>query len=209
MESKESRLTKSSMIRGARSSDIGAREDAWVRMTAAYGPFVFRNVQNAGLQASDIDDVVQEVFFKASTSIDSYHHSEKHGSFRAWLSGITRNTLNDFFRRSNSTPHSMGGEIENMVDDDSSNDETTGTEDWEPIPGRVTAESTIAHKIIDLIKTDFSETSWRCFWRAVVHGESASAIAEDLKMTAAAVRQAKFRVLSRLRDELDAHASKG
>ena len=202
MQSKDSRLTKTSMIRGARSTDSEAREDAWVRMTAAYGPYVFRQVQGCGLQHSDISDVVQEVFFKASTNIDSYHHSDKHGSFRAWLSGITRNTLNDFFRRTQGSPCSIGSEIENMVE----TPEVT-TNEWEPVPERVTSESTVAHKIVDVIKTDFAESTWRCFWRTVVHGEAASAVAEDLGMKAAAVRQAKFRVLSRLRDELDAHAS--
>ena len=44
--------------------------------------------------------------------------------------------------------------------------------------------------------------TWQAFWRSTVDGESATEIANDLGMTAGAVRQAKLRVMVRLREIL-------
>ena len=55
---------------------------------------------------------------------------------------------------------------------------------------------------MQLVRGDFEEKTWQAFWRLAVEGHSAAEIAEDLQMTDAAVRQSKYRVLCRLRDEL-------
>lgn len=203
MQDDESRLTKSSMIRGAQSEDVLMREDAWIRMTSLFGPIVHRQVRRSRIAPSDIPDVVQTVFFKASTSIDSYHHNRaRHGSFRAWLFGITSNVINDYFRKSAKTPIAVGGVESTLINDLSVDNSSVPV--WEPDPKRVNSKTTFAHRAIDAIKSDFSVSTWQCFWRTVVQGESAKAIGEDLNLSPAAVRQAKFRVLKRLREELDA-----
>ena len=49
--------------------------------------------------------------------------------------------------------------------------------------------------------TEYQERTWTAFWRLTVDGHSAADIARDLGMSANSVRQAKFRVMKRLRDE--------
>jgi RNA polymerase sigma-70 factor (ECF subfamily) len=51
--------------------------------------------------------------------------------------------------------------------------------------------------------SDFDQKTWQAFRRMAVDGHLSAEIAADLGMTKDAVRQAKCRVLRRLRDELD------
>jgi len=60
----------------------------------------------------------------------------------------------------------------------------------------------LVNTVLDLIRTEFEDRTWQAFWLATVEGRSSSMVAESLEMTPAAVRQAKSRVLRRLREEL-------
>ena len=60
----------------------------------------------------------------------------------------------------------------------------------------------IVNKTLDLIRPEFEERTWQAFWRAAVEGQPSAVVAEALEMTPGAVRQAKSRVLHRLRGEL-------
>ena len=52
-----------------------------------------------------------------------------------------------------------------------------------------------------LVREEFEERTWEAFWRVTVEGQTSTAVADALSMTPAAVRQAKSRVLRRLREE--------
>jgi RNA polymerase sigma-70 factor (ECF subfamily) len=67
---------------------------------------------------------------------------------------------------------------------------------------RLSPDSALVHRALALIQIEFEETTWRAFWRATIEGHNATEIANDLGMTPRAVRQAKYRVLRRLRQEL-------
>ena len=60
----------------------------------------------------------------------------------------------------------------------------------------------IVNQTLDLIRPEFEDRTWQAFWRATVEGQRSGVVAEALKMTPGAVRQAKSRVLRRLREEL-------
>jgi RNA polymerase sigma-70 factor (ECF subfamily) len=60
----------------------------------------------------------------------------------------------------------------------------------------------LVQRALSLLKTDFEERTWKAFWRTAVDGLPAAQVAEELGMTAAAVRKSKSRVLQRLREEL-------
>ena len=50
------------------------------------------------------------------------------------------------------------------------------------------------------VRCEFSDTYWKMFWRVAVDAVDASAVAAEFGTTPAAVRQAKSRVLRRLRE---------
>lgn len=67
------------------------------------------------------------------------------------------------------------------------------------------AESTarLTQRALEVLQTDFEEKTWVAFWQSAVEEQKTADIAADLQMSVRAVRQAKYRVLRRLRQELD------
>lgn len=55
---------------------------------------------------------------------------------------------------------------------------------------------------LELIRAEFEDRTWQAFWRVTVEDRQSGLVAEALEMTPGAVRQAKSRVLRRLREEL-------
>ena len=53
------------------------------------------------------------------------------------------------------------------------------------------------------MRRDFDAATWQAFWACVVEGRSAPDVGRSLGLSPGAVRAAKFRVLYRLRRELD------
>ena len=183
--------TSSSLIARVRKRNA----DAWQRFTKLYGPLVYGWARRAGLQDADAADVTQDVFRAIAASIDSFQ-AGANTSLRGWMWGITRNKLHDHFRRRRAQPASPGGtdayeQLQQL--DDASPDELS---DVDP-------ERSLLHRALDLIRGDFDERTWQAFWRLAVGNESAAEIGSDLAMTPKAVRQAKYRVLRRLRSELE------
>lgn len=170
--------------------------DAWQRFTALYSPWVYSLARRAGLSETDAADIGQEVFLVAATRVGSFKRDRTGQSMRRWLGQITRNKIGDWIRTQKSVPIAVGGEASlvetiadpanSFIDDDLIHD-----------------EGPLVRRAIELIRGDFSENTWICFRRTVLEGCPATVVAEDLKMTNKAVRQAKYRVLHRLRTEFD------
>lgn len=186
--------TSSSLIVRVRNRE----PDAWSRLARLYGPLVYRWARQAGLQEADVADVIQDVFRAVATNIDGFRADEG-TSFRSWLWGIARNKLRDHFRQRASRPASIGGtdayEQLQQIPDISFDD--LGHADSSLL------ERGLLHRALKVIRGDFDERTWQAFWRLAVGGEPAAEIGRDLTMTPRAVRQAKYRVLRRLRSELE------
>ncbi len=60
----------------------------------------------------------------------------------------------------------------------------------------------ILRRAAEIIRNDFEPHTWQAFWRSVVEEQAPHDIASDLNMTPNAVRQARFRVLARLRETI-------
>ena len=69
-------------------------------------------------------------------------------------------------------------------------------------------ESTILSGAMKAMRNEFEETTWQAFWRATVDEQPYDLIAEALGISRQAVRQAKYRVLRRLRQEMGDSAGK-
>jgi RNA polymerase sigma-70 factor (ECF subfamily) len=61
----------------------------------------------------------------------------------------------------------------------------------------------LIQRALQLIQVEFEPRTLQAFWQATVEGRQTADIAADLEMTIKAVRQAKYRVMRRLRQELD------
>ncbi len=170
---------------------------AWQRFTALYSPWVYSLSRRAGLSETDAADIGQEVFLVAATRIDGFRRTQPGESMKCWLGQIARNKIGDWMRAQSQIPIPIGGDHELI---DAANAYALwATQQDDDFPD----DAPILQRAIELVKCDFSQATWVCFRRTVLEGESPKVVAEDLGMTAKAVRQAKFRVLSRLRGEFE------
>lgn len=185
--------TSSSLIGRVRRRDAVA----WQRFADLYTPLVYGWARRGGLQESDAADIVQEVFRTVATKIDDFGRERDGSSFRAWLWAIARNQVRLHYRKLGTQPDPKGGMdafrlLEEVADDESQDDSAFRSD-----------RRYLLHRTLNLVRGDFANQTWQAFWRTVVDGESATDVADELGMTPVAVRQAKFRVLCRLREEMD------
>jgi RNA polymerase sigma-70 factor (ECF subfamily) len=186
--------TSNSLLARARAHDA----DAWRRLAQLYAPVVYQWARRAGLQASDTLDVGQEVFRTVADRLGDFRTSGSGDSFRAWLWGITHNKLREHFRRRGESAQGAGG-----------TDAHQRLQSLADAPPHETADIDIAaahadvvQRAMQFLQSEFEPRTMQAFWQSAIDGRSTADIAADLRMTPKAVRQAKHRVLSRLRDEL-------
>lgn len=194
MSSIASSSTSSSLIHRVKGRDA----EAWRRLAKLYSPLVYRWARQCGLQSSDAADVVQEVFTAVARHVHAFRHDEPQSSFRGWLWTITRNQVRLYYRQLQRRPEALGGsDAQHLFG------QHADLTDGDTEPAGFDSRGSLVHRAVGLIRDDFQPQTWQAFWRQVVEGHSASEIAEELSMTPAAVRQAKYRVLCRLQEELD------
>lgn len=171
---------------------------AWRRLTELYGPLVYHWGRRHGLSAEDASDLTQEVFSAVAGAIQRFRHSPETGTFRGWLWTIARNKLRDHFR------HAVGHE-----------QASGGTEAWlrlSSIPEVWSDEARdvtdsgelqrLFRRALDRVRCEFENRTWQAFWLSTVEQQDTTDIAKTLDLSANSVRQAKSRVLRRLRREL-------
>lgn len=190
-----SRSVATSILERAKADDALA----WERLVALFGPDVYQWCRRSRLQAHDAQNVVQEVFASVFRSLRSFRRDKPGDSFRGWLFRITENEIRDHFHRQAGTGEAIGGtetqqefqQVPERRDSDSKNSSVIGD------------DCAVVRRALDAIQNDFDPTTWKAFWRMAVDELSSAEIAEELDMTKDAVRQAKCRVMRRLREELD------
>lgn len=171
--------------------------DAWQRFAAIYSPLVYGWARRGGLQESDAADVVQEIFRTVYSKIGDFQKDGQSSQFRAWLWAITRNGLRLFYRQRARQAQAAGGS-EAAIDLAQLPDVC----EQEEAPSTPNDQRALVRRALLAIKEDFNEPTWQAFWRLAVDGDSAAEIAAALNLSPSAVRQAKYRVLCRLREEL-------
>lgn len=180
--------TSSSLLCRARQHD----EEAWRRIVRLYGPLVGSWLKQAGLQAADAAEVLQEVFLAVAQGIGRFRKDRPQDSFRGWLHGITRFKLADHFRRGGAEPPGLGGseaaerleQLAALPEDSSANDRM---------------RRQLYLRALELVQAEFEPRTWQMFWAVAVEGQSAGDVAARLGVSATTVRVAKWRVIQRLR----------
>jgi len=184
--------TSTSLIAGLRARD----EAAWVRLVSLYSPVVYCWCRESQVPADDARDLVQQVFAKVLSSLDSFRHDRDGDTFRGWLWKITRNTILDHFRTAHRQAMGQGGteayqRLQQLADPDATSSSMS-------VQGRID----LARRAFDLVRPEFAAPAVRAFEMIVFEDCTASDAARRVGMTADAVRQAKCRILRRLREVL-------
>ena len=191
-EKQAGQLTSLSLLERARAND----PQAWNRLTALYRPLVLFWCRQAHCPAAEVEDIAQEVFAAVAAGLGGFHHDRAGDTFRGWLRGITRKQVLLYFRRNQGRPQAEGGSdalgrLENLAD------ALAG-----PAEDEAQQVSQLYRRAVEQVRGEFEERTWQMFWRTVIDGRSPAALATELGVTPAAVRQAKSRVLRRLKEEM-------
>ena len=193
VKSDPSDSTASSLLHRVKQRD----GEAWSRFAKVYTPLVYGWARRGGLQQNDAADIVQDVFRTVFDKIDDFRHEGASSNFRGWLWAITRNRVRLFYRQAGPRPDAVGGS-----DAAHQMQQVPDLFESESDPSNANEQAAILDRALQLIRNDFSEQSWDAFRRVAIGGESATDVAADLGLSPSAVRQAKYRVLCRLRDEM-------
>ena len=171
-------------------------ESAWQSLVELYGPLIWSWGCRSGLSGEDAADVMQEVFAAVAKAIRRFDPVAR-GRFRGWLWTITRNKIHDHHRRFDSQAEGRGG-------DTALREPAELPEKWNDDASDATRQEVRAlyHRALQLIRSDFQPQTWQAFWLSVVEEKPTHEIARELGLSTNSVRQAKSRVLRRLRAEL-------
>jgi len=172
--------------------------EAWNQTVELYSPLVFHWCRTRQLSSADSADVTQEVF--AAIAVSIHRFVRKPGcSFRGWVYRITVNKVFDHFRKKKKSIEAVGGSDANLRfqeipfrQADQLAEEATGA-----VQGNF-----LLHRALSQIESQFASKTWQAFWQAVVDGKETRLVAAELGLTPNGVRQAKSRVLRRLRQQL-------
>ena len=196
-------LTSLSLLERVKADD----QQAWQRLVDLYSPLVCHWCARWQVTGADADDIVQDVFLGVAAGIERFQRpradspsaataGEAKGTFRGWLGAITRNKLRDFYQRRQRQPAAQGGsDFHRLLQEIPASTLSDDAADAAQL-------SDVYYRALELIHGDFQDHTWQAFWRTAVENHTPAEVAPVLGMTKVAVRQAKARVLRRLKEEV-------
>lgn len=191
--------SSSTLVAGLRDG----HDEAWRRLVDIYAPLVRIWCRYGGVSEDRIADVLQEVFLAVHRSIGTFTARDATHGFRGWIWTITRNKIRDHFRQlGRSAADPVGGSTAlhqlHALPDEAFPDEALPDE----APSQPSDTAALLRRALAYVKVEFRDQTWDVFWRTTVLGERTEVVAEAIGISPAAVRQAKSRVLRRLRQQL-------
>lgn len=163
----------------------------WEVFCGIYSPLIERHLLRNSLNQTDVDDIVQDVLSRVFVALPSFSHNGRQGAFRNWLGKIVVQQLWQHAKHAAKQPHSRPL-------NPSEEYEARATAELEAI-WQAEHDQHVLTKLLELIRPEFTEGTWRAFVSVAVEGQSVADAAKHLETTANAVMIAKSRVLTRLR----------
>lgn len=167
--------------------------DAWRVFVDCYTPLVFGYCRGQGLQEADARDITQNVFLAVSRAMRSFQYDPIRGRFRSWLGTITCREIRRYLTSANRVRCSVGEAVWRLEDLDRDLES-----EWES-----QFTTYLFHQAIQEVQPTFAADVWRAFELTWLEEEAPSDVARQLERPTAWVYKAKFRVLSRLRQEVE------
>ena len=197
----DSDATSISLLKAVRQFD----QDACRRMVELYSPLLLIWCQRAGVQPADAADIVQDVFSSVFKKIGGFRREKPGDTFRGWLRVILRHKLADHFRRRREMAAAQGGSTAHALLQELPDPLSLAAEpdfDFGETAEEVQKETEqVMRRALELIQREFEQKTWKAFLGMVVDNRRQADVAADLGISVGAVRQAKYKVLKRLRSE--------
>jgi RNA polymerase sigma-70 factor (ECF subfamily) len=171
-------------------------DDDWRRLLDLYQPLLRAWMARAGVPASDVDDLAQDVLVIVFREVAGFERCRQ-GAFRAWLRTILAHRVRDYFRGQKYRPTATGGSDFLRRLDELESPESALSKLWDR-----EHDEHVAAALMRRVQGDFAPATWQAFRRHALEGEPAAHVAAELGLSLNSVLLAKSRVLKRLRQEL-------
>jgi RNA polymerase sigma-70 factor (ECF subfamily) len=171
-------------------------DDDWRRLDELYRPLLRAWMARAGVPASDVDDLVQDVLLVVIREVAGFER-RRQGAFRAWLRTILTHRVRDYFRGQKYRPTATGDSDFLRRLDELESPDSALSRLWDR-----EHDQHVAASLMQRVQGDFAPATWQAFRRHALEGEPAVQVAEALGLSLNSVLLAKSRVLKRLRQEL-------
>lgn len=190
--------TSPSLLARVRNDD----SQAWQELVDLYGPLIAGWCRRKGLRGPDGADVLQSVFMSVARGLLKWQPADgRDGSFRAWLWMITRNRIVDYWRSQPNVIAAGGSSNQRRVYQAPDRlSESISLDDPEPTFAEDLSELT--SRALAMVQRQVAPQTWQAFWRTVIDGVPTHQAASELNLSVASIRQARSRVLRRLREQL-------
>jgi RNA polymerase sigma-70 factor, ECF subfamily len=166
--------------------------EAWSRFVDLYTPLLFHWANRLDSDPNNAADLVQELFLILLQKMQSFSYKPEE-SFRSWLRTIMLNRWRDRCReRQRRQTHEQIAA------------QSRPTEE-EPVDFFNEADylKQLVQRVLELVQPEFQTQTWQAFVEHGLKHRSAPDVAKELGTSANVVYQATFRVMRRVRIELD------
>ena len=164
---------------------------SWRRLVELYTPLIQNWLRHFGAPVADVDDLVQEVLSVVVKKLPQFQHSKNSGAFRRWLRTIAFNCAQINFRARSKDTRDPNQTLDELPDPAADLDQQ-----WER-----EHDEYVTRRLLDLLRPEFTDTTWRAFLRQVIDEVAPAQAAAELGISVNAALIAKSRVLRRLRQE--------
>lgn len=161
----------------------------WERFVRLFTPLLRRWAVRFGVSDGSVEDLLQELFVVLIQKLPEFRYDPSR-SFRAWLWTVFRRSALAWQKRQRRTGPAL--EVLDELASPDSIAEATETE----------YRRYLLSRIMQIVQTDFPETTWQIFQQVVIAGRPGVEVAREFGVTVNAVYLARSRVLARLREEL-------
>jgi RNA polymerase sigma-70 factor (ECF subfamily) len=179
---------------------LRARQDQadWDRFAELFGPILLDWLQQRlHLPPEDARDVCQEILLALIRALPKGLFDPTQGPFRAWLWRVAQNKAREFKRKQGRAPRLLGGEEAQRRLQEVPSAESAMTRQMEE-----EYRSHVVSRALLHIEPEFKPLTWQAFLETTREGRDPAEVAGRLGLTVNAVKIAKSRVLSRLRQEV-------
>ena len=178
---------------------IRLREDtdseAWSLFVDLYTPLVYRFCRSRGLQDADARDVTQQVLAIVHQSMGKFDYDKARGRFRNWLGAVAAHEISRHQRKERRPGKGVG---------DGWGDEIAALASAAVDPAWIEEfNSYVFQQALTRIRPEFEEAVWQAFDLTWLHDVKPQVAAQQIGKPSAWVYKARYKVMERLRKELE------
>jgi len=176
--------------------------ESWQEFVSTYWKLIYGMAIKSGLSDAEAQDAVQETVLSVAKKIGEYRTDPSYGSFKGWLSLITRRRIADQFRkrpeglrqsRKASSETTRTPTEERVADPASLNWEEVWDDQW---------KQNLMDVAIERVKQQSSPKDYLLFHQQVVKEWPVAKVAQKYHVSRAAAYMAKYRISKLIKDEV-------